>query len=84
MSGRRVMNCKQLVELVTDYLEGVMPLSERARFDEHLMKCDGCSEYLRQLRTTIRIVGRLREDDIASPARDALLAAFRDSKSRTA
>lgn len=82
MSGK--LTCKQLVMLITEYVEGALSARERARFDEHLMKCDGCSEYLRQLRTTIRIVGRLREDDIASPARDALLAAFRDWKSRTA
>ncbi len=82
MSGK--LTCKQLVMLITEYVEGALSARERASFDEHLMKCDGCSEYLRQLRTTIGIVGRLREDDLASPARDALLAAFRDWKSRTA
>lgn len=84
MSSRRVMSCKQLVELVTDYLEGVMPLSERARFDEHLMKCDGCTAYVDQMRATIRLVGRLREDDLPPPVREALLAAFRDWKARPA
>lgn len=84
MSGRGNMSCKQLVELVTDYLEGVMPLSERARFDEHLRKCDGCTAYVDQMRATIQLVGHLREDDLAPPVREALLATFRDWKARLA
>ena len=72
------MNCIQLVELVTDYLEGSMPAEQRARFDEHIVGCDGCTTYLEQFRITIRLTGMLMEERIAPDARAALLDAFRD------
>jgi anti-sigma factor RsiW len=40
------VTCIELVELVTDYLEGSMPADERARFDEHISGCEGCTTYL--------------------------------------
>ncbi|MDQ3889472.1 MAG: zf-HC2 domain-containing protein [Actinomycetota bacterium] len=71
------LSCRELVELVTDYLEGVLSDEERARFDEHVGGCPGCSAYLEQMRTTVRLTGALREEDIVPTARDALLQAFR-------
>ena len=47
------LSCQELVELVTDYLEGALPEAERIRFDDHLGGCDGCSAYLSQMRATI-------------------------------
>lgn len=72
------MTCIELVELVTDYLEGSMPTAERARFDEHISGCEGCTTYMEQLRITIRLTGMLTEEQIALDARAALLDAFRD------
>jgi Putative zinc-finger len=46
--------CKELVELVTDYLDGVLPPDRRDEFQTHLAGCDGCVEYLRQLEITVR------------------------------
>lgn len=76
------MTCRQLVELVTEYLEGALPPRERERIDAHLMECDGCSTYLEQMRQTIRLTGRLREDDVAPEAREKLMAAFRGWRSQ--
>jgi anti-sigma factor RsiW len=75
------MTCREFVELVTDYLEGRLAPEDRERFDFHLGVCPGCVTYLEQIRETIAFTGTLREDDIAAPARDELLAAFRDWKS---
>jgi anti-sigma factor RsiW len=72
------MNCRTLVELVTDYLEGALPDEERARIDAHLAGCDGCTAYLEQMRTTIRLTGMLTEDQIPVEAREELLGAFRE------
>jgi anti-sigma factor RsiW len=72
------VTCIELVELVTDYLEGSMPTDERARFDEHISACEGCTTYMEQLRITIRLTGMLPEEQIAPDARAALLDAFRD------
>jgi anti-sigma factor RsiW len=71
------VNCIQLVDLVTDYLEGSMPDEQRARFDEHVAGCDGCTTYLEQFRITIRLTGMLSEEQLAPEARGTLLAVFR-------
>jgi predicted anti-sigma-YlaC factor YlaD len=70
------MTCRKLIELVTEYLEGALPDGDRAGIDEHLLKCDGCSAYLEQMRQTIAITGCLREDDLAPEAREKLLSVF--------
>lgn len=71
------MNCSQLVELVTEYLEGALPRDRRARFEEHLRGCDGCTAYMAQFETTIRLTGMLTEEQVSPQARQALLGAFR-------
>ena len=70
--------CQEMVELVTDYLEGALSWRERRRFERHIAGCDGCSAYLEQMRRTLRVLGRLDEETISPEARDALLHAFRD------
>ncbi|MBI1257348.1 MAG: anti-sigma factor [Chloroflexi bacterium] len=74
------MACKELVELVTDYLEGTLPPDQRTRFEEHLSACGGCRTYIAQMRETIHLTGMLSEDDITPEAEDELLRAFRDWK----
>jgi anti-sigma factor RsiW len=69
--------CRELVELVTDYIEGTLPAEARVRFEAHLRICEGCEVYLDQMRTTIRIAGRLRPSSLSPEARERLLRAFR-------
>jgi anti-sigma factor RsiW len=71
------MSCKELVEVITEYLEGTMPPDERARFEYHLGRCPGCQTYLEQMRQTVRALGRLSEESIPPRARDELLKTFR-------
>jgi anti-sigma factor RsiW len=71
------LTCRELVELASDYLEEALDADDRARFEGHLTACNGCVAYLEQMRTTISIAGRLREDDLDPAVRDRLLAAFR-------
>jgi anti-sigma factor RsiW len=71
------LTCRELVRLVTDYLEEALPEIDRRRFDAHLATCNGCTTYLAQIRDTIRITGTLTEESLAPEARDELLAAFR-------
>jgi len=80
MSG---IPCQEMVELVTDYLEGALSWRERRRFERHIAGCDGCRAYLEQMRQTLRVLGRLDEETISPEARDALLHAFRDWKAAT-
>jgi anti-sigma factor RsiW len=71
------MPCRDLVELITDYLEDRLPAGNRARFEAHLSGCAPCRVYLEQFRRTIRLLGRLPEELLSDEARKALLAAFR-------
>lgn len=72
------MSCQELVELVTDYVEGRLPESDLARFDPHIEACDHCVTYLEQIRLTIAISGTLTEETLPPGAADALLAEFRN------
>ena len=72
--------CKELVEIITDYLEGTLPEGERARFDAHLMTCPPCREYVAEMHATLRLAGRLTVESISPGARDDLLRAFRRMK----
>lgn len=73
---RRDLVCREAVELVTDYLEGAMPPRLRRKFEEHLAACDGCEEYLDQIRATIVLLGRVGPDDLDATTRDGLVALF--------
>jgi anti-sigma factor RsiW len=76
--SERELTCREVVELVNDYLEGAMPPAERARFERHLDDCPHCVTYLEQVRVTVGLVGRLREDALDPGVRDELLRLFRD------
>ena len=80
---RRDMACAELVEVITDYLEGKLPAGDRRRFERHLSACDGCDAYLDQMRQTIATVGRLRDEDLPKELEQNLLTAFRDWKPET-
>ncbi len=75
------LSCRELVELVTEYLDDALPAAERARFERHLVWCPPCRVYLQQMRQTLRLAGRLTEGALPRPGREALLRAFRDWKS---
>jgi anti-sigma factor RsiW len=72
------MNCDEFVELVTAYLDGHLDHHTEQRFVAHLAECDGCDRYLEQIRQTIQTLGHLPRTGLTAPARDRLLAAFRD------
>jgi predicted anti-sigma-YlaC factor YlaD len=71
------MTCQELVEVITDYLENRLASQDRRRFDEHLAACEGCHNYLEQIRETIRLTGRLPEESLSLDGRARLLEAFR-------
>jgi anti-sigma factor RsiW len=71
------MSCRELVDLVTDYLEGTLPRRDRRRFERHIRGCEHCRAYLGQMRITIAATGRLTEAGLDPAARAALIEAFR-------
>lgn len=72
------MNCRELVELVTDYFEGELSDDDVRRFEQHIGDCFWCGRYVEQMRITINTVGRIDEESISPEAKDSLLHAFRD------
>ena len=72
--------CHEVIRLVTDYLDQVMPATDRARFEAHLQGCDGCDGYLEQIRTAIRVTGHVPPETLPPEARERLLDAFREWK----
>ena len=72
----RELACQEVVELVTAYLEDALDQDDRERFEEHLVFCDGCDNYLKQMRTTIRLTGRV-EHELPDELQAELLEAFR-------
>lgn len=90
MTGERMttpdlggLTCKEMVELVTDYLEGALPPAIRTRFDQHLSGCDPCIVYIEQMRQTIATLGKLPEESIPASALDTLREHFRRWRSTT-
>ena len=71
------LSCQELVELVTDYLEGALSAEDTARFEEHIGRCSGCAAYLEQIRQTIALTGRLTAESLSPEAERELLDAFR-------
>jgi anti-sigma factor RsiW len=75
---KQALTCHEVIELLSNYIEGVLPADDRRRVDKHLALCDGCDTYLKQLRETIRVTGMVAEDQVPEDQKAALLAAFRD------
>jgi anti-sigma factor RsiW len=71
------LDCQDLVELVTDYFENALSADDRTAFEEHLRDCEGCTNYVSQMRETIALTGTLTTDDIDPQMCDELLAVFR-------
>lgn len=74
------LTCNEVVELVTEFLDGALPAEDRARLEQHLLVCPPCTLHLGQVRATIEHVGELREP--ASPVAPATLELFRAWKRR--
>jgi anti-sigma factor RsiW len=74
---RRDLVCQQVVEMVTAYLEDALSRSDRRRLEKHLSGCPLCTEYLAQIRETIRLAGRLEPDDLSPEMRSDLTEVYR-------
>jgi len=71
------LTCRELVELVTEYLDGALPPVDAARFEAHLAHCRECRDHLDAVRVTVQLVGRLNAQSLSPAAEAGLLRAFR-------
>jgi anti-sigma factor RsiW len=78
------LSCRELVELVSDYLEGALAPHVHSRFEAHVANCEHCAAYLRQMRETLALLGTLPADALSRDAEDELRVAFREWKAGTA
>ena len=76
-------SCQELVELVTEYLEGALSPADLRRFEEHIAGCDGCTRYLEEFKLTIELVGALTPDDVSTEAESELLDVFRSWRAQS-
>jgi anti-sigma factor RsiW len=76
------VRCQEVVDILTDFLEGAMPPAERIRLEQHLAMCEGCMNYLEQLRTSIHLLGGLDDDAVPPAAVAELLDKFRAWKAQ--
>jgi anti-sigma factor RsiW len=74
---RSELVCREAVELITDYLEGSLSAAQRRRFEKHIGSCGACTQYLEQMRATIRLTGRIDSEDLSAPMREDLTEVFR-------
>ncbi len=74
---RREMACQELVEVITDFLEGTLPEVDRTRFEAHLASCPSCQEYVEQMRALVRLSGKVSTRSLEPATVDSLLSAFR-------
>jgi len=78
MTEPAALDCNQVVELVTDYLEGALGPADSAAFEAHLAECDDCVTYLEQIKYTAQVVQNVRPEHLPEATRAGLLAAFKD------
>ena len=71
------ITCRPAVALMTDYLDGALSQDDRALVEAHLGECENCVEHLRQIRITVTVTGRIREEDLDPAAREDLMDLYR-------
>jgi anti-sigma factor RsiW len=78
MADGTLISCQEVVEVITEYLEGKLSPEAVAIFEAHMAICDGCQWYLDQMRTTIATVGHIEDEAVPDELRETVMAAFRN------
>lgn len=76
------VQCREVVEVLTNYLEGVLPPAERVAMEQHLLFCEGCAAFLEQMRASIALTGRIQEEDVPDEVLDQVVQIFREREDR--
>jgi len=75
-----MLRCDELTEIVTDYLEGQLPLANKVDTFLHLRGCGDCRKYVAQVKTTVRLLRQLPTPPSSAEVADQLLARFRRAR----
>ena len=74
------LSCREVVELVTDYLEASLPPEKQAQFVDHVSNCPGCTAYVEQVQQTIGMLHTLAAEPAFPETKEELLALFQEWK----
>jgi predicted anti-sigma-YlaC factor YlaD len=77
-ANQKELNCQEVVELVTDYLEQALLPEKQAQFEDHIETCPGCDIYLEQVQQTIMMLRKLSEQQTFPETKQDLLEVFRN------
>jgi len=78
VTAMHALSCREIVELVTDYLEGDLDADTTTALEAHLDLCPGCARYVQQIRETVATLGDVSSDNLSTEAQAGLHEAFRD------
>jgi predicted anti-sigma-YlaC factor YlaD len=79
-ANQNELNCQEVIELVTDYLEQALLPEKQAQFEEHIETCPGCGTYLEQVQQTIIMLRKLSEQQTFPETKQDLVEIFRNWK----
>ncbi len=77
MTGGAGLSCREIVEIISDYLEGALDVPTRAQVEAHLAVCPGCGHYLAQMRSTVALLGQVTPETLPAETVAGLVEAFR-------
>jgi anti-sigma factor RsiW len=76
------ISCRELVELVTSYLEGALDEPTLNQVEEHLVMCDWCVTYVEQVQATVDALATLPPEPVPGRLLDAVSAALDEARDR--
>jgi anti-sigma factor (TIGR02949 family) len=76
-SGKRRPTCREVLALLTEYMDGALPSGPAADLTRHLEGCAACARFLDSLKTTRSAVNRLRCDQVPEEVHERLRAFLR-------
>src|SRR5699024_996175 len=76
VSKQKELVCREVVELVTIYLDESLGEPDRSELQTHLDGCPHCSTYLDQIKATITHVSDLKQYQIEQPVQFELVQVY--------
>ena len=74
------LSCREVVELVTEYLENTLLPEMRKHLEEHVAECPGCENYIEQIQLTMSMLRQIAHPPVPFTTRQEWLQFFQDWK----
>lgn len=75
-----MLRCRDIVDLLGDYLDGDLDPATAEALKAHLADCPECTAFVNTYRGTVRVARQLKEEDLPPPLRERLLTFLRQHK----